>query len=623
MTDILLCSMPCGHIETPSLGLSLLKACLGGLPYTIKVRYFSLLFAQQISYSAYSGITDQDRSFSSSLEVCDWLFAEAVFDLPPEVSRDFIEKILQAPDPALRRFLSPQPDTVIELFLAVRRQVEPFLDACLEEVAHDVPRLAGFTCLFDQRLASLALAKRIKARYPETFIVFGGQDCQRSWGVEIIRQFPFVDAVVSGPGEIVFPEICRRVMEGIPISGLTGVYTQAEASLLPKQGHYPLAPAPASLDHEPYPDVADYFEQLTSSGVPLPIAPYLALETSRGCWWHQKEPCAYCSFNKSWPSFTAKSGPRALAELEYFGTKYPGLDIFLVDNIVSKDYFKTLFPTMKQREWKPHWLYIQIPATLSKTQLRLLRDAGVTNVQPGIESLSTEVLHLMHKGSTLLHNVQILKWAREFGLDVGWNILYGLPGESAEAYARMAEIIPLLAHLQPPGRIGMFLLHPFSPLYEQAEEFGLRNIQPLPVYAYIYPFAPDVVTRLARNFIFSYAVSQPVEEYTRPLHVAVLQWQKVYPHSSLWMTDDGESLAIRDRRPAVMEEWVLFKGLQRLLYLACDRARSLSSLKKLVEEQTQEETSRQEIEQLLQPMLEKNLMLREGQRFLSLATLQQ
>ena len=83
-----------GHLETPSLGLSLMKACLANMRHTVQVRYFSLLFVQQISYNAYRGITDRASNFSSSQEVCDWLFAEALFGLLPESSQSWLARVL-------------------------------------------------------------------------------------------------------------------------------------------------------------------------------------------------------------------------------------------------------------------------------------------------------------------------------------------------------------------------------------------------------------------------------------------------------------------------------------------------------------------------------------------------
>ena len=45
----------------------------------------------------------------------------------------------------------------------------------------------------------------------------------------------------------------------------------------------------------------------------------------------------------------------------------------------------------------------------------------------------------MDKGVKGWHNVQLLKWSREYGLRLSWSILWGFPGEKDEWYAEMVE----------------------------------------------------------------------------------------------------------------------------------------------------------------------------------------
>ena len=90
-----------------------------------------------------------------------------------------------------------------------------------EVLAHR-PQLVGFTSVFQQHVASLALARRIKAAAPATVVVLGGANCEGVMGAETVRSFAFVDAAVSGEGDLVFPELARRVLEGRPLEDLPG-----------------------------------------------------------------------------------------------------------------------------------------------------------------------------------------------------------------------------------------------------------------------------------------------------------------------------------------------------------------------------------------------------------------
>jgi ribosomal peptide maturation radical SAM protein 1 len=617
VTDILLCSMPMGHVLSPSLGLGILKAALAELPYSTYIRYFSLAFVEQISYTTYKGISEWINSDDNLKELGEWLFSAAAFDRPPDQMGNYIEQILRRPDPALHRFYPPAPTWVVELALAVRKQVEPFLERCLVEVESHLPRLVGFSCTHQQKVASLALARRIKARWPDIFIIFGGGECEGIRGVELIRQFPFVDAVVSGPGELIFPDMVRCVMEGRPVTDRAGVYIRARPLPSSRKNSIPNALEPANLDSLPYPDLEDYFEQVKEHHLTFPTPPYLILETSRGCWWGQKTQCSFCSYVRTNPTYANKSPDRALAELAYFAEKHPGTFIFLADLVVCEDYFNNLFPALAKRRLNAT-LFFGIRSTIGRERFRLLQEAGVTIVQPGIESLDTGVLRLMHKGTTLFDNLQCLKWGKEYGLNVEWNLLYGFPGESPDAYQRMTELIPLISHLEPPNEMTLIKVTPYSPLFENASESGLV-IKPAPVYSYIYPLDGMALENLSWYFIYDYPTPQAIEEYTRDLRSAVVEWRKAYPNNTLTMEDNGEKLSIHDRRPVAVQETIELCGLQRLLYLACDQARSLTYLKETVTDQIGMEILPQEIEHLLQRMVENYLMLREGGRFLSLA----
>ena len=149
--------------------------------------------------------------------------------------------------------------------LEARDAARAFVDWCAERVVDAQPRIVGFTSVFQQHLASLALAKRIKALLPETFIVMGGANCEATMGVETVRQFPFVDAVVSGEADHVFADLALQVTGRAPRTALPGVITQATVAAPAAGSPAPTAPAVGDLDALPYPDYTDFFEQFARS----------------------------------------------------------------------------------------------------------------------------------------------------------------------------------------------------------------------------------------------------------------------------------------------------------------------------------------------------------------------
>ena len=160
---VLLLSLPFGALTRPSLALGLLAAHCKRLEIDCDVRYLTLPFAELADPSEYLWLTSEIpyEAFAG-----DWIFSEALYGPRPEADEAFVEEVLRGTW-HLRR-------DAIARIQQLRLAVEPFLQACLEEIDWNRYTLAGFTSMFQQNIASLALAARVKAAYPHLTIAFGG-----------------------------------------------------------------------------------------------------------------------------------------------------------------------------------------------------------------------------------------------------------------------------------------------------------------------------------------------------------------------------------------------------------------------------------------------------------------
>ncbi len=606
---VLLVNMPFAALFRPSIGLSLLKDGLERVNISAKIHYFTIRFAELIGTSLYIRIANQEPRPSDL--VGEWIFSEALFGKDSVDPNQFIEQVLRSGVEGKR-----VDESFINDLIQTQLKVESFLEQCLSDVLSHNPTIVGFTSVFHQQLASLALAKRIREKSPDTWIVLGGANCEGVMGAEVARQFTFIDAVVSGEGDLVFPELVQRILERKPFDDLRGVYTCANTDSLPANYRYVSAVSVRDMDSIPVPDYDDYFEQLNNSHLDIYYQPRILFESSRGCWWGERSHCTFCGLNGETIAYRSKSQARALEELVHLKNKYPNCPISAVDNILDLKYFKELVPELAARQLNLEMFY-EVKANLKKEQVRLLRDAGITSVQPGVESFSTKVLQLMGKGIKGLQNIQLLKWCKEFGVQPSWNVLWGFPGEPPEEYERMAELIPLLIHLPPPESNGKIRLDRFSPNFEYADRFGFVNVNPYPAYHYVYPFKSNVLSNLAYYFTYDYREPQDVESYTRSVAEQVKIWEESYESSDLFSVDVGADLLIWDLRPQALQSLTVLNGLQKALYVFCDHIRTKNELRKLVNEN--EEASDQDVEKLLQSLSDRGLMVKDGNSYVSLA----
>ncbi len=600
--DVVLVSMPFAPLTHPSLGLSLLQSAL--VDIDSEVLYFTMPFAERIGVAFYAWVCGSNPSEEALTG--EWIFSE---HLDEEAVAKYTREILG----------DLSADLIDELHM-VRAKVGPFLEDCVSAVLAREPKIVGFTSMFQQHQASLALARRLKQADPELTVLFGGANNEGRMGLETVRSFDFVDVVVSGEADLVIHDLVGRLLRGEGIAEIQGVYTAKEADCQMEKPSN--AESVTLMDQLPRASFEDFFRQWNAIPAFASYSPRLLMETSRGCWWGAKHHCTFCGLNGVGMPFRSKSPERAIDELTELMEQYPNTEINMVDNILDMSYFKTLLPTLAERG-APVELFFETKANLTKAQVAILRKAGITSIQPGIESFSDEILRIMRKGVTGLQNIQLLKWCLELGVWPYWNLLWGFPGEPREEYEEMAELLPRLHHLPPPEACGPLRLDRFSPNFDRAEELGFRDVTPFQAYQHLYDLDRSTVANLAYYFDFEYQDGRRPADYTGLLAERMEEWRAAYRQSRLVFIDKGEDLLIWDLRGSAVRKLTMLSSLERTLYLECDSIRGLNALRKIATRAAEREFEAEEIEEILTPWVRDGLMLRQGAQFLALAVPEQ
>jgi ribosomal peptide maturation radical SAM protein 1 len=623
-SGVALVSMPFAPLFSPSIGLGLLKAGLQRRGISARDFYFTFGLAERIGTHQYLNISN--GLYSTSDLLGEWIFSRGLFGPDDRAEAAYIRDVLCGGSPHHQKednwygepFRGLPPEQIQQL-LSLRDQ-EEFLSNCADQVLAVRPTIVGFTSVFQQQLATLSLAKRLKAREPGLTIILGGANCEGAMGQEIVRQFPFVDAVVSGEGDLIFPDLVESILRTGEIPRLPGVYARRHALLSVVAEKPDNATSVTDMDMLPEPDYAGYFAQFEDSRARLSdvFTPHILFETSRGCYWGKVQHCTFCGLNGASMAFRSKSAERAMRELLSLTGQYPGCPVTVVDNILDMQYFQTFIPDLGSRKLDLQ-LFYEVKSNLRKDQVRLLRDAGIRAIQPGIESLSTPILRQMKKGCTSLQNIQLLKWCKEYGVKAIWNILWKFPGEPHEEYSRMAEIVPRILHLDCPQVAASIRLDRFSPHFDQASDFGFRDVLPYPAYFHVYPgLNAAAVANLAYYFTSTHDGNEDIG-YTRGLLQAVQDWRRDQATSDLFAVDLRAALLVWDLRPTALRRLHILTGLARELYLACDGMAGAASLKRCAAQFAGAALSFDEIQAVIDPLVETGLMLREDQTYLALA----
>ncbi|HLP61465.1 MAG TPA: RiPP maturation radical SAM C-methyltransferase [Candidatus Deferrimicrobium sp.] len=619
---VLLISMPWAPRNYAPIRLGVLKAALETRGISCHTENLFLRFAERIDAKMYDRI-------AMSLYSCvgEWLFNVSL--CPDSGNVEYLDYLAHCTKSQSKLFGEPDAssfdcisDTIYrDQLIKIRNTIAPeFLSGELERLIHKDYDIVGFSCVVNQLMPSLALAKYWKERKPGTLIVFGGASVQAEMGKECLRAFPWVDVIVDGEGDITLPELVRfhrsnpdkkawqtSAPQGLMIRGADEILSTGNRNII------------KDIDRIPIPDYTDYFAALKEM-TNAPANVFIQFEASRGCWWGQKSNCLFCGLNSNSIVYRSKSPERTLAEILTLAGKYRSSQLYAVDTICGPTMFKKVLPKLRESGYDLS-LFLEVHPTMGREHLQVLKEAGVHLIQPGIESFSTEILQIMRKGVDAIRNIRFLKWCRELGIEARYNFLWGFPGELAESYQAVTSSIPSLVHLGPPTyppcRV---LFQRFSPLFTRTMQDENLILKPQKDYQYVYPPHVDA-NKLASAF--EHPLPYPSEDnidYIQPLAKLLKEWQNRYfsfKRPMLVYTSGPGFVEIFDTRGEEAQEYIL-TGLAAAIVLLCsdiclrdtivDRIRSTWGDKHVPE-----------VAPILEMLEANRLVYREDDRYLTLA----
>lgn len=605
---IALVNMPFAMADRPSIQCGLLKAVLRRAGHYVDVHYFNLELAKEIGAEVYSRIS----YLRANMLLGEWLFSVAAFGARTE-DEDWAAR------PGIDESFREMEMDFSHLRHLRDVRLPEWINECADSAHWADCDVIGFTSTFEQNNASFALARALKARHPKVKIVFGGANFDGDMGQEYVRALSFIDYAVIGEGEHALPLLVERIIRNESPLDVDGVVGRANGQVAGgRRGSLE-----RDMDGVPDPDYDEFFAAMFRLGTPAVLArkanPVLLIETSRGCWWGQKHHCTFCGLNSNGMTFRAKTPANALAQMRRMSARYRITNFEAVDNILDYRYLEEVCKPLADGHMDFRFFY-EVKANLKREQLRTMSRAGIRAIQPGIESLNSHVLTLMRKGISMLHNVRCIKWAHYYGMRVGWNVLTGFPGETAEDYRQQVELIPLLRHLPPPGSCGRIWLERFSP-YFMDDTFPVTNVRPLDSYRFVYPEALLDIPKVA--YFFDYDMADTMSNsQLNDLRTSVADWKKAWEPAvkpQLVYQRAPDWIQVFDRRNGNVTGHT-FDGVAAEAFELCSETdRTVSQVCADIAERSAGGADPAEVQQALDDFCRLGLAIEEEGRYLTLA----
>lgn len=302
----------------------------------------------------------------------------------------------------------------------------PNADAYVEAIESFEPDLIGISIYVWSTPCLVEAARRIKRRYPDVAIVFGGPSARTAMFdlPPYANPHQYLDAIVSWEGEISFceiarlPEFSRAALESVPGLDLPAADGWIRTGPRPSISNLDGLASPFALG-------------LMSEGT------VAYLETYRGC----PLSCRFCEWGMNNGSKNVFSADYLARELEAFG-RYDASAVFLLDaglNLNAKG-----FQNLCEAEARTGYLrganfWCEVyPSHVRDEHLEFLSNTGASYLGIGLQSIDPSVLKALSRPFKQDRFEPVVRQLAEVA-DSEIQIIFGLPGDTPEGFLRTLE----------------------------------------------------------------------------------------------------------------------------------------------------------------------------------------
>jgi len=312
-----------------------------------------------------------------------------------------------------------------------RMSISEVVDQALEEPLN----IVGISTTTEGFLDSIEISQRIKANYPNVYIIYGGHHATANHR-ELLKNYPVIDVVVRNEGEYTIYEVVDKISKEGNFSNILGIsYRDGE-----KIRVNPPRPFLEDLDSLPFParDLLPPLNQYAHYNdlVDMKVKADGTILSSRGC----PYSCSFCSIQSFYTGRGKKwraRSPRNIAEeIEELIDNYKAEHITFVDDnfFIQPERTMEIFEELHERKRAITFSFATRPDQIIRNQkyISALRTAGCRTIELGIESGSQQVLQRLNKGTDVSKNSKAIKIIRENGIAVGIDMIMFDPETTIE-----------------------------------------------------------------------------------------------------------------------------------------------------------------------------------------------
>lgn len=304
------------------------------------------------------------------------------------------------------------------------------IEEVLRRIGEWHPRVVGISCLTSDASITFGLCQKIKAGFPDIFLIVG--NLHASFYAHYFIERAGVDLVINGEGDYTIVKVVDAVSQGGDFFSIKGVTYRAgseivctgDPELIMNLDDLP-RPARHLVDMDRY-HWPFYFFPSVWRNKPRYIR---GMISSRGC----PIGCTFCAVHCG-RAVRFQSASKLFAEFMELVDRYKGDFIFFFDPLFIAnhqrlaEFCELLIKNKVEVPWscEAHVNYI------TKDVLKMIKQAGCHSLSFGIESGDQHLLDKVGKRTKLERIEEVVGWTNEAGIEPIGLFMLGLPGETHE-----------------------------------------------------------------------------------------------------------------------------------------------------------------------------------------------
>jgi radical SAM superfamily enzyme YgiQ (UPF0313 family) len=342
-------------------------------------------------------------------------------------------------------------------------------------------RFFGCTAMPGPQLKqAIPYSKKIRELYPDIINIWGGYFSSNQY--KSVLTSGFVDFVINGPGDEVFPKLLEALTHGLPYEGLENLIYRKGTDII-KTHQAPLQDQD-KLPQLPYDHLASFYPLKRYLGKTFLGQRTAAYHASMGC----PFTCSFCAvvpiYNARWKG---KSAGLIYRDIKYLIDVHGADAVEFHDNNFFVSEKRTVeFAKLIKNENISWWGEGRIDTVdkYSDASLAAMREGGCKMIFFGAETSNDELLKKMDKGGTQT-TAQMKKFAerlKQFDIIPEYSFVLGFPAETPEKV--MAQIDQDIAYIKeikainPKTEIIIYVYSPVategSEMYELVKKTGFK-----------------------------------------------------------------------------------------------------------------------------------------------------